>query len=198
MISDGELMHDFFTMLSKPPSGGLVMRLFILRMTLSCLKKIVLPNPKPVKCFGGQLIYMKEAVNLHRLRRIRLIGWATMGSYRSLPDLASLTQVIFDGGLRLLGYDAPPIEKPGQPFCVTLYWEIDKPITQDLTVFLHLSSADGFVQAQRDSILRLRAFIQRTNGSQGRSLLICTACRYPEGFRRVIYPEVWSLRSNNQ
>ena len=51
----------------------------------------------------------------------------------------------------MLGYESPDSRSPGQPLCVKLYWQTETGVTGDYIVFVHLSSADGYVQAQRDS-----------------------------------------------
>ncbi len=69
----------------------------------------------------------------------------------SLPDSADESSAQFAAGISLLGHEAPSQRQPGQPLCVTLYWQPAVPLKQDFTVFLHLAAADGFVQAQRDT-----------------------------------------------
>jgi hypothetical protein len=68
-----------------------------------------------------------------------------------LPPSASGEPVQFDGGISLLGFEAPAQLEPEQALCVTLYWQADTTVAGDYTVFLHFAAPDGFVQAQRDT-----------------------------------------------
>ena len=68
-----------------------------------------------------------------------------------LPEKAVASNISFENGIRLHGYVSPKSRVPGQPLCVTLYWQTEEEITGDYVVFVHLSAADGYVQAQRDS-----------------------------------------------
>lgn len=69
-----------------------------------------------------------------------------------LPETASDQSAQFEDGITLLGYEAPSEREAGQPLCVTLYWQAGSAVAEDYTVFLHLAAADGFVQAQRDTL----------------------------------------------
>ncbi len=68
-----------------------------------------------------------------------------------LPKTAAAQPAQFDQEISLLGYETTTERAPGQPLCVTLYWQTAAPPPHDYTVFLHLAAPDGFVQAQRDS-----------------------------------------------
>jgi hypothetical protein len=68
-----------------------------------------------------------------------------------LPDSTVTHSAQFANEIYLLGYEVPTERQPGQPLCVTLYWQAAAPLEQDFTVFLHLTAADGFLQAQRDT-----------------------------------------------
>jgi hypothetical protein len=61
------------------------------------------------------------------------------------------TDVNFDNRLRLIGYDAKTQNVgPGQTVPLTLYWQVEAPIDQDYTVFIHLVDDNGAVIAQGD------------------------------------------------
>jgi len=68
-----------------------------------------------------------------------------------LPATAKHQTAQFEQGIALLDYEAPVEREPGQPLCVTLYWQAGTAVAADYTVFLHLTAPDGFVQAQRDT-----------------------------------------------
>lgn len=72
--------------------------------------------------------------------------------FDTLPQTARPVNAQFGNGIRLAGYDLSEDQfAPETAVCATLYWTTDAAITTDLTVFLHLVSPDGFVQAQRDN-----------------------------------------------
>ncbi len=80
---------------------------------------------------------------------IAWMGRQWVGS--QLPPTVSRQTTQFENGISLLGHEAPAVREPGQPLCVTLYWQADSAVADDYTVFLHLAAPDGFVQAQRDT-----------------------------------------------
>lgn len=58
----------------------------------------------------------------------------------------------FAGGVSLSGYDLPTARlSAGAPLTVTLYWQTDRYIERDATVFVHLAGQDGQPLAQGDS-----------------------------------------------
>ncbi len=69
----------------------------------------------------------------------------------TLPEKATADKASFEDGIDLSGHISPTSRLPGQPLCVTLYWQTETEVTNDYVVFVHLVAADGFVQAQRDS-----------------------------------------------
>lgn len=68
-----------------------------------------------------------------------------------LPPEAVRATAEFEEGLRLLGHSTTPQLVAGRPFCVTLFWQAEGPVTRAYTVFVHLVAEDGFIQAQSDS-----------------------------------------------
>jgi hypothetical protein len=60
--------------------------------------------------------------------------------------------VRFGAAIRLVGYDFAPAElQPGAAIDVTLYWQTDVPLPDDLSVFLHGTDELEVLAAQRDS-----------------------------------------------
>jgi hypothetical protein len=54
--------------------------------------------------------------------------------------------------LQLQGYTvASASVTPGQPWSITLYWQLLQPLAQDYTIFVHLRDDNGILQAQSDS-----------------------------------------------
>jgi uncharacterized membrane protein len=61
--------------------------------------------------------------------------------------------VHFAEGIRLLGYDLVPKSLPisNTQTTLTLYWQTEKPLSVDYTVFVHLTGQDGRLVAQDDA-----------------------------------------------
>jgi hypothetical protein len=56
-----------------------------------------------------------------------------------------------DNRLRLIGFDAEAASaQPGQPWPVTLYWQVEAPIDRDYTAFIQLVDEAGSIVAQVD------------------------------------------------
>ena len=66
---------------------------------------------------------------------------------------ATPSHAIFDGSIRLLGYQVERPEKiqPETMAHVALYWQAQSPPTRALTAFLHLYSTDGKLWSQHDA-----------------------------------------------
>ncbi|MBI3980051.1 MAG: glycosyltransferase family 39 protein [Chloroflexi bacterium] len=60
---------------------------------------------------------------------------------------------VYGGLIRLAGYDAPAVLRPGETLVADLYWEALVPIAADYSLFLHLADASGRPQAQSDGTL---------------------------------------------
>jgi hypothetical protein len=68
------------------------------------------------------------------------------------PPAASVSQTVtFANVARLVGYDAPDLFTPGQPFSVTLYWQALSESTERYKAFVHLLDAQGERRAGSDS-----------------------------------------------
>lgn len=60
-------------------------------------------------------------------------------------------ETVLGDAVRLIGYDARPlVAKPGDALQVDLYWQPLRPLTVDLTSFVHLTLPDGSPVAQSD------------------------------------------------
>ncbi|MBI5650634.1 MAG: glycosyltransferase family 39 protein [Chloroflexi bacterium] len=76
---------------------------------------------------------------------------------RALPvvnaaEIAHLRDILFDGHLRLRGYNAPVTIAPGARTTVTLFWEIDEPVGEDYAVSLRIVDDAGITRGQWDTI----------------------------------------------
>ena len=74
----------------------------------------------------------------------------------------------FGAALRLLGFQRSvgepratitPLDgtselKSGQPLRLNLYWQVEQPLDQDYSLFLHVLNANGDTVAQRDTVIR--------------------------------------------
>jgi hypothetical protein len=59
----------------------------------------------------------------------------------------------FDDALEFLGYDSnAATARRGETVRVTLYWRAQAGLEKNLSTFVHLTAADGFVAAQQDSL----------------------------------------------
>ncbi len=85
-------------------------------------------------------------------------GLDVLGSVRILPQLpaqphpAHPLEANLGDAITLLGYDLSPVGslKPGQNAELTLYWQGDKPLSEDYSVFVHLRDLAGRKVAQDD------------------------------------------------
>lgn len=116
------------------------------------LTQLAEPQPETGQMMQ-RLIDLQEAGGKYAPTAQSTLDW--LGShYRltSLPDTAVTSQTHFENGITLAGYElAEATVQPGQAQCVTLYWTTDTAVAADLTVFVHLAAADGFVLNQRDN-----------------------------------------------
>ena len=73
--------------------------------------------------------------------------------YATLPANSSSQTIEFENGMTLIGYRQHTQDtiETGNALCVTLFWQIDEPITTAYNIFVHLNAPDGYVQAQRDT-----------------------------------------------
>jgi hypothetical protein len=85
------------------------------------------------------------------------IGTMTVGAPARTFDLPAPQHesgVEWANGIRLLGYDLPTAPLTPGPATVTLYWQPQQELTEDLTLFVHLIDSDGNIVAQRDQVPR--------------------------------------------
>jgi hypothetical protein len=97
-----------------------------------------------------------------------------------LPPGIAVQPAQFETGISLLGHEAPASREPGQPLCVTLYWQTDTVVAQNYTIFLHLAAEDGFIQAQRDS-QPVFGFFPTTNWHPGEIIADMHCLQIPQG-----------------
>jgi hypothetical protein len=70
-----------------------------------------------------------------------------------VPELPITTDVDWQNGVRLLGLDLPSDSiTPGEELKLTLYWQPQDDVRDNLTVFMHLIDAEGNITAQRDQV----------------------------------------------
>ncbi len=70
-----------------------------------------------------------------------------------IPEMSITAKVDWQNGVRLLGLDLPADTiTPGQDLSLTLYWQPQDDVRDNLTVFMHLIDAEGNIAAQRDQI----------------------------------------------
>ena len=67
-------------------------------------------------------------------------------------EIKTVTDIVWENGIRLLGYDLEEPIAPDNKLKVTFYWQPEEVIQQYLTVFVHLYTDDGMIIAQRDQI----------------------------------------------
>ena len=78
--------------------------------------------------------------------------WFLQGEPETRPfEIGQRMEVVFDGGIRLLGFDLPEgVWRPGDRVPVTLYWEATMATDSNVKVFLHLYDAEGNLGPQSD------------------------------------------------
>ncbi|MBN1313482.1 MAG: hypothetical protein JXB30_18895 [Anaerolineae bacterium] len=69
------------------------------------------------------------------------------------PDMNVTADVTWENGIRLLGYDLLQQDiRQSDGMELTLYWQTETDIINNLTVFVHIYDADGNIVTQQDSI----------------------------------------------
>ncbi|MCL5950309.1 MAG: 6-pyruvoyl-tetrahydropterin synthase-related protein [Chloroflexi bacterium] len=68
------------------------------------------------------------------------------------PLMARRVDAHLGDHIRLLGADFPAVAHPGQAVPITLYWQAEADLPEDLTVFAQLLDADGKMVAQHDGM----------------------------------------------
>lgn len=73
--------------------------------------------------------------------------------YELLPPVDQRTDVAWTNGIVLAGYDVESLQvEAGGGLSLTLYWQPQQPLTENLTVFVHLVDSSGHIAAQQDQI----------------------------------------------
>lgn len=89
---------------------------------------------------------------------------AHLGMIKITPPVAGWIEpprqsaAVFDGRIRLAGYDLPETAGPGDTLPLTLFWEALAPVGRDYTVFVHLVNEAGEIVAQSDGPPRAGAY----------------------------------------
>jgi hypothetical protein len=78
--------------------------------------------------------------------------WVAHFDGARVENIAEPRRVQFGAGMELLGFDADAQVKRGDTLHATLYWRALPALAQDLSAFVHLTAADGFVLAQKDNL----------------------------------------------
>lgn len=116
------------------------------------LKQLPEPRPETGRMLQ-QLINLQEAGGKYAPTAPSTLDWlGAQWRLTALPDTAVPLNTQFENGISLLGYQlSESTFQPGMALCIILYWSADTAVNTDLTVFLHLAAADGFVISQRDN-----------------------------------------------
>jgi hypothetical protein len=76
---------------------------------------------------------------------------------KAAPKPSHPLDIRFEDKVRLLGYDVSDAQiREGQPFTVTWYWQVDKPLGEGWKVFTHLVDADKKSRMNLDAIRPVR------------------------------------------
>lgn len=70
-----------------------------------------------------------------------------------VPHMSVTADIAWENGIRLLGYDLPEQRVlQGDGLGLTLYWQTETDISDNLTVFVHIYDANGHTVTQQDSL----------------------------------------------
>jgi hypothetical protein len=87
---------------------------------------------------------------------------------KAAPTPSHPLDIRFEDKLRLLGYDVSDTQiRAGQPFTVTWYWQVDKPLGEGWKVFTHLVDADKKSRMNLDAIRPLRELYPESSWKAG-------------------------------
>jgi hypothetical protein len=92
----------------------------------------------------------EELVRTVPLLPVIIPGWERQFT---LTDQINPVQALFNDGITLLGFqtETEPAYHPGDQFAVRLYWQAQRPIENDYTVFVQLVGQDGQIYGQMDA-----------------------------------------------
>ena len=87
---------------------------------------------------------------------------------KSAPKPSHPLDIRFEDKVRLLGYDVSDAQiREGQPFTVTWYWQVDKPLGEGWKVFTHLVDADKKSRMNLDAIRPVRELYPEASWKAG-------------------------------
>jgi hypothetical protein len=68
----------------------------------------------------------------------------------NVSRIKNLLEVTLGDSISLIGYDLDTLVKAGEELNLTLYWQCERPMDEDYTVFVHLLDEEGKIIAQHD------------------------------------------------
>ena len=146
-----------------PPANGMIGTNLIFGPTPD-FKELELPPLAEGRYRFEVIVYGKDSTS----QLPKPIDWLQVGPQ---PALAVDAEVAWSNGIHLIGHDPlPAVARRGESIGITTAWRIDRTISHDLTLFVHLVAADGddLPAAQADHVPAagfLPTSIWRTQGS---------------------------------
>jgi hypothetical protein len=84
------------------------------------------------------------------LEQVRVEGRSSLSE---LPSTARRTEIPFENGIWLLGYELGDSQaRPAENLRLTLYWRTDRQVADSYTVFTHLLDRQSRLWGQKDSL----------------------------------------------
>jgi hypothetical protein len=131
-----------------PPTRGLIPTTLFFETPRPDRKRLTLPTDLPPGRYRLD-VAAYDVTTLTPLSEPHPIDWIWIGSPPEPP--ATGLELQWRNGLRLVGSNAIPAAlQPGESLSLRLVWSADQPITENLTVFVHLVGDDGLPVAQVD------------------------------------------------
>jgi len=109
------------------------------------------PDQRIEKLLHAQGILLDQTNARGTSTKITLSQFARALPITNARDIPRLLDFEFEGHLRLRGYDAPAMMKPGSRATIKLFWQIDEPVGEDYAVSLRLVDTSGAMLAQWDT-----------------------------------------------
>jgi hypothetical protein len=131
-----------------PPTRGLIPTTLFFQTPRPDRKRLPVPDDLPAGRYRLE-VTAYAVTSLSPVRAPQPIDWLWIGPPPEPP--ATALDLSWDNGLWLVGADAiPPSIEPGEELSLHLVWRTDQPISENLTVFVHLVGDDGLPVAQVD------------------------------------------------
>ena len=112
---------------------------------------------------------------------------------RPTPD--HRLNVVFDRGVRLIGYDAPESLTPGRPAEVTWYWHVGQDLGEGWNLFTHVANAEGENVLNQDGVGVVRELYQPNRWEAGKYIRDVQPVTLPEDWassRAIFYLGLWN------